>query len=147
MGLSGNRGQKGECGACPPRPKPNWFRARGGAAPFPLVQYGPMGGAPPSLWPASSIPVWPNKAQYFSRRIPVTLRYSKKYPNHSKPFRRPNTIVLYIDLYLRSILDLLVMSVISSETPNNIRSPNHNSYITISSSKIKHADPTGSITM
>src|SRR3989337_535821 len=46
-----------------------------------------------------------------------------------KHFRCPNTIVLYINLYLSTILRLLVMSVISSGTPNNIRSPNHITHI------------------
>ena len=60
-------------------------KGKGGAAPFPLVQFGPMGGR---LLPFGLPPLFPygNKAQYFSRRIPVTLRYSEKYPNHSEPF-------------------------------------------------------------
>ena len=44
-----------------------------GAAP--LVQFGPEGGRrPPSFWPLSSIPVWPNKAHILpgeSRNSPV----------------------------------------------------------------------------
>ena len=97
-------------------------KGKGGAAPFPLVQFGPMGGrAPPSLWPASSIPIWPNKAQYFSRRIPVTLRYSEKYPNHSEPFRCPNIALQYIDLYVSTISRLLVISPISSGTSDSLR--------------------------
>ena len=40
----------------------------------------------------------------------------------SEPFRRPNTIIIYINLYLQTIPKLLVMSVISSGTLNNIRS-------------------------
>ena len=35
MGLSGNRGQQGGVGHPLPRPKPNWFRARGAAPLFP----------------------------------------------------------------------------------------------------------------
>src|SRR5215216_1247394 len=58
-------------------------------------------------------------------RIPVTPRYSKKYPNHSEPFRCPNIAFQYIDLYLSTISRLLVMSVISSGTPNYLRSSNH----------------------
>ena len=54
-------------------------------------------------------------------RIPVTLRYSEKYPNHSKPFRTPNIVVQYIDLYVSTILRLIVMSPISSGTPNYLR--------------------------
>ena len=41
----------------------------------------------------------------------------------------PNNIILYINLYLRTIPELLIMSVISSGTPNNIRSPNHITHI------------------
>ena len=54
----------------------------------------------------------------YSRRIPVTLRYSEKYPNHSEPFRCPNIVVQYIDLYVSTISRLLVLSPISSGTPN-----------------------------
>ena len=56
--------------------------------------------------------------QYTPREIPVTLRYSGKYPNHSEPFRCPNIVVQYIDLYVLTILRLLVMSLISSGTLN-----------------------------
>ena len=59
---------------------------------------------------------------------PICTRYS---PEH---FRSPNTIVLYINLYLSTILRLLVMSVISSGTSNNLW-------------YVKHADPMGSRTM
>ena len=52
---------------------------------------------------------------------PDTLINTRYYPEH---FRCPNTIILYINLYLSTILRLLIMSVISSRTPNNIRSPN-----------------------
>ena len=83
-----------------------------------------MGAGPPFLLPLS-FPVWPIKARYFPRRIPVTLRYSKKYPNHSQPFRCPNIAFQYIDLYLSTISRLLVMSVISSSSPNKLRSSNH----------------------
>src|SRR5215216_1309355 len=58
-------------------------------------------------------------------RIPVTPRYSEKYPNHSEPFRCPNIAFQYIDIYLSTISRLLVMYVISSGTPNNLRSSNH----------------------
>ena len=54
---------------------------------------------------------------------PICTRYP---PEH---FRCPNTIVLYINLYLSTISRLLVMYVISSGTPNNIRSPNHITHI------------------
>src|SRR3989337_1752038 len=84
-----------------------------------------IGGARPPLEALLSFPVWPIKAHYFPRRIPITLRYSKKYPNHSEPFRCPNIAFQYINLYLSTISRLLVMSVISSRTPNNLRSSNH----------------------
>ena len=54
---------------------------------------------------------------------PISTRYPLEH------FRCPNTIVLYINLYLSTISRLLVMSVISSGTPNNIRSPNHITHI------------------
>src|SRR6266496_2409132 len=66
---------------------PEWERRKGrgvgkgkGAPPPPLVQFGLHGGGATSPWPASSSPLWPNKAHYFPRRIPVTPRYSDKIP-------------------------------------------------------------------
>ena len=42
-----------------------------GAAPPPLVQFGREGGRrPPSFWPLSSIPVWPNKAHILPSEFP-----------------------------------------------------------------------------
>ena len=44
-------------------------RKERGAAP--LVQFRPEGGcAPPSFWPLSSIPVWPNKAHILPGKFP-----------------------------------------------------------------------------
>ena len=57
--------------------------------------------------------------------LPVT-QYDPVPPEH---FRCLNTIVLYINLYLSTILRLLVMSVISSETLNNHQSPKHITHI------------------
>src|SRR5215216_552217 len=57
--------------------------------------------------------------------FPVTTRYSEKYPNHSEPFRCPNIAFHYMNLYLSTISRLLVMSVISSGTPNKLRSSSH----------------------
>ena len=48
---------------------------------------------------------------------------------------------------LRTIPEFLVISVISSKTPNNIRSPTYITHSTISSTNVKRADPTGSRTM
>ena len=67
---------------------------------FPLFPYGPIR---PNTLP----------------RISVTPRYLRKYPNHSEPFRCPNIVVQYTDLYVLTISRLLVMSPISSGTPNS----------------------------
>ena len=83
------------------------------------------GGARPPLEALLSFPVWPIKAHYFLRQIPVTLRYFEKYPNHSEPFQCPNIAFQYIDLYVSTISRLLVTSLISSGTPNKLRSSNH----------------------
>ena len=53
---------------------------------------------------------------------PGTLIRTRYIPKH---FSCPNTIVQYINLCLSTISRLLVMSVISSGTLNNNRSPNH----------------------
>ena len=84
--------------------------------PSPIRTRGEGGAAAP--WPFLLFPLKPIKAHYFSRN-PVTPRYSRKYPNHSEPFRCPNIVVQYIDLYVSTISRLLVMSPISSETPNS----------------------------
>ena len=87
-----------------------------GCAPLPSpIRTSPWGGVRPPFGAFLSFPVWPIKAQYEF----VTLRYSKKYPNHSEPFRSPNIVVQYIDLYVSAISRLLVMSPISSGTPNS----------------------------
>ena len=101
-------------------------RRKGGPRPHPLSNSVWAGGrrAPP-LGPSPLSPLKPNKAHYFSQRIPVTPRYSKKYPNRSKTFRCPNISFQYMNLYLSTISRLLVMSVISSGTPNNLWSSNH----------------------
>ena len=91
-----------------------WRRkGEGGRAPNPLSN---------SDWawegrasPPGSFPLRPNTLL----RIPVTPRYSEKYPNHSEPFRTPNIVVQYIDLYVSTISRLLVMSPVSSGTPNS----------------------------
>ena len=51
------------------------------------------------------------------------------YPIPPEHFWCPNTIILYINLDLSTISRLLVMSVVSFGTPNNIRSPNHITHI------------------
>ena len=86
--------------------------------------------APPpsfsSLFPfLLSFPLRPMKAQYFPRRIPATLRYSEKYPNHLEPFRCLNIAFQYINLYFSTILRLLITSVILSGTPKKLRPSKH----------------------
>ena len=60
-------------------------------------------------------------AHYFSRGVPVTLQYSGFLRNHPEHFRCPNIAVQYINLYVSTISRLLVMSVITSWTPNKLR--------------------------
>ena len=65
-----------------------------------------------------------------------------------EPFRRSNTIIPYIKLYLWTIPEFLVMSMISSGTPNNIRLPTYITHIILYHQwNVKRADPTGSRTM
>ena len=96
-------------------------KERGSRPPL-LVQFGPGGGGArptfgcPSLSPLR--PIWPITSP---GGVPVTLRLSGFLRNHPEHFRCPNTIVLYMNLYLSIISRLLVMSVISSGTPNNLR--------------------------
>ena len=93
---------------------------KGGAAPPPLlVQFGPGGGGArptfgcPSLSPLR--PIWPITSP---GRVPVTLRLSGFLRNHPEHFRCPIIAVQYINLYVSTISRLLVMSVITSGTPN-----------------------------
>src|SRR5664279_678242 len=46
-------------------------------------------------------------------------------PENPELFRNPEITLPYIKLYLWTIPELLVISSISSETPNNIRTPTH----------------------
>ena len=63
------------------------------------------------------------RMEIFPLGVPVTPPINTQYtPEH---FRCSNTIIVYINIYLSTILRLLVMSVISSGIPNNLRSPKH----------------------
>ena len=64
--------------------------------------------------------VWPPGL----RKTPFAPTYS---PMGLTPW--PNHIIQYMNLYLRTIPELLVMSVISSGTPDNIRSPTYITHI------------------
>ena len=97
-------------------------RRKGGRRPPLLVQFGPEGeGARGPPWPPLSLSTRAHKAHYFSRGVPVTLRHSGFLRNHPEHFRCPNIVVQYIDLYVSTISRLLVMSVITSGTPNKLR--------------------------
>ena len=106
-------------------PPPIWNRKRGRekekegrGRPPSLVQFGPDQGegCGHPLRPFSPFPYGLLRPNTNSRNSP---RYSRKYPNHSEPFRCPNIVVQYIDLYVSTISRLLVMSPISSGTPNS----------------------------
>ena len=95
---------------------------RGGPRPKPLVQIGlRLGAGRATSWLLPLLPTKAHEGAILLPRIPVTTRYSEKYPNHSKPFRCPNIVVQYNDLYISTILRLLVMSAISSGTPNYLQ--------------------------
>src|SRR5215216_139497 len=98
---------------------------KGGGAPFPNpIRPPPLWGAHQPLvgWLASLLwPIWPISFPWGSSTS-VCTRYIPE------PFRCPNTTFQYINLYLLTISRLLVMSVISSGTPNKLRSAKtHNS--------------------
>ena len=111
-------------------PPPIWNRKRGREKekegrghPPSLVQFGPAHGegCGHPLRPFSPFPYGPLRPNTNS----LTLRYPEKYPNHSEPFRCPNIVVQYIDLYVSTISRLLVMSPISSGTPNSFGTSKH----------------------
>ena len=97
-------------------------RRKGGRRPPLLVQFGPGGGGArptfgcPSLSPLR--PIWPITSP---GGVPVTLRLSGFLRNHPEHFWCPNIVVQYINLYVSNISRLLIMSVITSETPNKLR--------------------------
>ena len=81
------------------------------------------------MWAGMS-PSWPIKAHVVAWGMPGTPSSDPICTRYlSEHFRCPNIIVLYINIYLLTISRLLVMTVISSSTPNNIRSPNHITHI------------------
>ena len=78
--------------------------ANQGLVPLPLQPMGPSGIGGPTRWTPGTLPV-----------VPVLYRKTPKLS------RWPKHHFLYIILYLRTISELLVMSGISSGTPNNFR--------------------------
>ena len=96
-------------------------RRKGGRPPL-LVQFGPGGrGTRPISGHLSSLPLRPTKAHI----PPGGFRQPPRAPvlsqSHPEPFRCPNIVIEYINLYVSTISRLLVMSVITSGTPNNLR--------------------------
>ena len=121
---------------------------KGGAAPFlSPIQTPPLWGHDSPLWagvPLSYGPYGPYLSPGGSGNPSGTPVCTRDTP---EPFRCPNTTFQYINLYLSAISRLLVMSMISSGTPNKLRSPKHITHKYKSSSNVKHADPAGSRTM
>ena len=103
--LGGGRkwGGRGKGGRRPPSPSP--IRTRGEEA-----------RGPP--WLPLYLSTKAHMAHYFSPGVPVTLRLSGFLRNHPEHFRCPNIAVQYINIYVSTISRLLVMSVITSGTPN-----------------------------
>src|SRR4051812_8333948 len=101
-----------------------------GDAPSPCpIQIGQGGSLLP--WPASSPPLWPNRPI----NLPGGFRQPPNTPKNprssSEPFQCPYITFQYMNLYLSTISRLLVMSVISSGTPNKLWSPKHKLIIQI----------------
>ena len=97
-------------------------RERGAAPPSPSPTRIPHGRGHATSWaPAFSLPsspLRPNTSPGGSGIPSGTPVLSKTSPEH---FRCPNIVVQYINLYVSTISRLLVMSVITSGTPNNLR--------------------------
>ena len=93
-------------------------RRKGGPppSPSPIRTRGEEARGPP--WLPLSLSTKAHMAHYFSRggsSNPPALRFSPKSPEH---FRCSNIAIQYINLYVSTISRLLVMSVITSGTPN-----------------------------
>ena len=121
--------------------------ARKARVPLGLQDQTPQSLASRTPWASASGPgpdarvsgVWPPGL----RKTPFAPTYS---PVGLTPW--PNHIIQYMNLYLQTIMELLVMSVISSGSLNNIRSPTYITHkILYRQRTFKRADPTGSRTM
>ena len=94
MGLSGNRGQQGSCGARPPRPKLNWFRSWGPAPSFllPSSSFLPLlvglgfaeGGREKGWPPPSPCPIRTKGGEGRAAHVGLPLLFSTK--AHHGPF-------------------------------------------------------------
>ena len=120
LGGCGGLGERGE-GGLPPKPR--------GAPPlgFPLNprRMGPREGVRPAhqgLAPCPTQPMWPPGRGGPSRWTPGTLPVAPvQYRYDPETSRCPFDNFPYINLYLRTLPELLVTSGIPSGTPNNIR--------------------------
>ena len=100
-------------------------KGKGSAAPH-LVQFGLDGeGCGHPLRPFSPFPYGPLRPNTNSRNSPVL----RKIPESLGTFPMSEYSHPIYDLYVSTILRLLVMFVISSGTPNNLRSPKHITHI------------------
>ena len=129
------KGGRGRCGR-PPWGAPGGVLLPPGAGLPPLALVEKERGAPPPSpclirtrgrrraahlgCPSLSLlrPIWPITSP---GGVSVTLRLSGFLRNHPEHFRCPNIAVQYINLYVSTISRLLVMSVITSGTPNKLR--------------------------
>ena len=101
------RERERERGAAPPSPSPiRTPNGRGRATPWAAALSLPLG------------PLRPNTSPGGSGNPSGTPVLSETSPEH---FRCPNIVVQYINLYVSTISRLLVMSVITSGTLNNLR--------------------------
>ena len=94
-----------------------------GAAPLSLSNSGSflVGGAPP-LCGLVCLPPIAHMAHIFPRGVPATPLVLRYVPDTFRNTSRcPNNTFQYINLYVSTISRLLVMSVITSGTPNNLR--------------------------
>ena len=79
---------------------------------------------PPTLpWSTRAGPTWPWPMVPLPDFLLEPSKTFQNIPNHSRTFRNNSRTIQYMNLILRTIPDLLMMSRIPSETPNNLRSP------------------------
>ena len=92
-------------------------------------------------WASASPPqsMWTPPGQVGPTRGPPepSRTFSVQYRKNPELFWNPKNNFLYMNLILRTIPDLLVMSWIQSETPNKLRSPSHIPYLLRTTSNLK----------
>ena len=97
-------------------------KGKGAAPPSPSPTRTPLGRGRATSWLLRSLspqgPLRPNTSPGGSGNPSGTPVLSETSQEH---FRCPNIVVQYIILYVSTISRLLVMSVITSGTPNNLR--------------------------